>query len=110
MPDDLESVRVLVGHDAQTGVTIDELGRIHQYSIDLARKRRLGKTRPNARGDLRHGNRMIELSLASVRKSDYGHTAILSTNTAGRRPQGRHPAMGMVRASGIEPLTPTMSR
>src|ERR1700682_3428899 len=89
MPDDLESVRVLVGHDAQAGVMIDELGRVHQDTIDLARKRRLGKARPNARGDLRHGNRTIELSLASVRKSNYGHTVILSTITAGRRPAER---------------------
>src|ERR1700683_2212831 len=88
MPDDLETLGVLVGHDAQPRVVVDEGGGIHQDSVELAGERRLGKARTNARGDVRDGNRAIELSVTSVRKSNYGHRNILSKRIPHCRPSG----------------------
>ena len=95
----------------ERGVAIDDGRGIHQNAVDPAGQRRLGKAGTNARGDLGDGNRAVKLSLASIGKFNYGHAGILPINKAGRRPsQGRRPTCRMVRASGIEPLTTTMSR
>ena len=58
----VEAVGVLVGHDAQSGVVIDQRRGIHQDAVDPAGQRRLGEARTNARGDIRHGNRTVKLS------------------------------------------------
>src|SRR5882672_11918599 len=93
MPDDLQTVGVLIGDDAQGGVVIDERGGVHQDAVDLAGERRLGKSRANARRDFRNGNRAIKLSLTSVRKRNNGHRRIL--------PKGIRPSAGPSRSGTL---------
>ena len=69
-------------------------------AIDLAGQSRLGEPRANAGGQIGHGYGLVEVPLAAIWKSNYGHSIISRSGTP----------VGMVRASGIEPLTPTMSR
>ena len=106
MADDFEALGIPVGHDAQLGIVLDQRRGIDQGSVELAGERRLGKSRANAGRNLGHADRVIEVPAAAVGKCDYGHTFILAN--AGR--PGPAPFEQVVRASGIEPLTPTMSR
>ena len=102
MADDFQPFGIPVGHDAQRGIMLDGRGGIHEHAVDLARQGRFREARPNARGHIRHGHGMVESLLATIGKSDYGHKIIINWESES---PGR-----LVRASGIEPLTPTMSR
>ncbi len=97
MADDLQAVGVLVGDDAHTGVVVDDAGGVDQPAVHLAGQRSLGKARSDARGDVRDRNRVIKMSLASVRKGDYRHTGILSKQHQRKVPavfRARHPRNG----------------
>src|SRR3974390_2595388 len=103
MPDDVEAFGIFIRHDAQCGVAVDQRRGIHQFAVELAGKRGFRKAGPDAGGNVRNRYRVIKLLLATVWKGNQGHMDILL--------KGLHPSIeGMVRASGIEPLTPTMSR
>ena len=95
MANHLQAIRIFIGDDAQRCIVVDQRGGVLQFAVHLARERCLGQARPNARGDIGNGNRLLEFFLATVGKSDYRHCGILKK---------------VVGASGIEPLTTTMSR
>ena len=73
MPDDVEPVRVPIGHDAQVGVVVDEGRGVDQYAIHSPGERRFRQARADAGSDLRHGNRFVEAFLATIGKCNYGH-------------------------------------
>src|ERR1019366_1555098 len=78
MPEDLETLRIPVGHDGQMGIAVDDARRIDQHAVDLTGERRLGETRTDTGRDLRHGDGGIEALLASVGKSNYRHKTIVT--------------------------------
>ena len=130
MPDDLQAFRIAVGDDAESNVVVNQRGGIDQHPVRLARQCRLGKAWADRGRDLRHRHRVVEALLAAIGKSNYGHATILSyeqitnrgqaplawaptANGEATRPGATRPGHSrkeVVRASGIEPLTPTMSR
>jgi hypothetical protein len=75
--DDLDAVGILVCHDAHRGVMVDDMGGVDQRAVDSARKRRLGKPRPNARRDLGDRNGPVKLLVASIGKSNYRHRFLM---------------------------------
>ena len=70
-------VRILVGHDAERGVVIDDGRGIDQAAVDVAGQRRLGESRTDARGNVRHGHGVIEVLLRAVGQGYYGHGRML---------------------------------
>ena len=113
--DDLEAVGILVGDDADRGVVIDDRRGVDQAAVHLAGQRRLGEPRADAGRDLGHRDGVVERFLTAVGKCNYGHRTLVvsAVKSRYRRPSIERPAPHfeeVVRASGIEPLTPTMSR
>ena len=83
MADDLEPFRVTVGHDADLGVVIEAEGHVDHLAVDAAGQRRLGEAGADARGNVGHGDGLLESLLLAVGKCDYGHGRE-STKWAGR--------------------------
>src|ERR1700689_2347412 len=99
VPKHFEPVRILHRPNADCRIALNPERGIDELAVNAPRKSRLREPRPNARSDLGDRDRRVELLLFSVGKRDYRHRKRSLPD------QGR-----IVRASGIEPLTPTMSR
>ncbi len=82
MANDFEALGIPIGDDTERGVVLDQRRGIHQDAGKLAGQRRFGKSRTNARRDLRHADRVIEVPAAAIGKCYYGHRFILAN--AGR--------------------------
>ncbi len=82
--DDFDAVGILVGHDTDLGVVVDEVRGIDEHAVDSARKRSLRKPWTDACGDAPDGDGPIKVFLASVGKRDYRHRLRII-------PKGPHP-------------------
>ncbi len=129
---DIDAVRVLVGHHGKVGVMIDDKRRIDQLAIDPSGQCGARQPRTDRRGNLGNGDSMVEGLERSVGQSDGGHfskiqnkkvrrTALFRYRTEkGFRSDALNPACKfgdpflsfgkLVGANGLEPSTPTMSR
>ena len=63
MANHFQTVGILVGDDREIGVMVDQIGRIHQLAIDLAGQCGFRKACAYGRGDVGHGDGLIELPL-----------------------------------------------
>ena len=73
MAQDVQRVRMLLGHDFQRRVVVNAERGIHQLAVDLAGQGGLGQARADGGGHFGNGYGMLERTLAAVGKSDVDH-------------------------------------
>jgi len=71
--DHIEAVAVLVRHDRDIGIGIDDVGCVDEPAIHAARERGLRQPRTDRRSDVRHADGVIVGTDGAVRKLDVGH-------------------------------------
>ena len=109
MADDFQTVRIASVTIASRRVAVDDVRGIDELAVDLARQRR---SWPSPARYLRRPSSIetgsVVSALAAVWQSDYGH----GDHSATKRtlPISETALRHLVGATGIEPVTPTMSR
>jgi hypothetical protein len=63
----------LRGNDPKRGISLHRKRRVAQLTIDLARKRSLGKSRTNIRRHIGYGDGPVVFFLTAVRQCDRRH-------------------------------------
>ncbi len=76
--DDLEPLRVLVGHDGEMRVLGNDVGGVDQLAVHARGERRLAQSRANAARDLIHRHRVVEAALTAIGQGDNGHSGNFS--------------------------------
>jgi hypothetical protein len=71
--DDVETFRVLVGHDGDPAVRVDPVGQIHHLAVDFAGECRFRKSGPDRRGNVGHRHGLVKLFFRTVWKGDNWH-------------------------------------
>jgi len=66
MPDDVDSIGLLVGHDRDARVPLDGARKIHEPAVDAPGERRLGEARPDRGRDLADRDCALERPATAV--------------------------------------------
>ena len=67
MTNNFQAFRVPSGNYTQLRITLDQVARVTQHTVNLAGQRCLGQTRADIGSNVHHRDRLVESSLASVR-------------------------------------------
>ncbi|MNT23253.1 hypothetical protein D3C72_1586660 [compost metagenome] len=71
--DHFQTIGILVRHDRQFRILLDQIGSIDQLAVDLAGQGSLGQAGTNIGRNLGHGDRAVELTGGTIGKSDCKH-------------------------------------
>ena len=71
--DHFQAIGILVRHNRQFGILLDQIGSIDQLAIDLAGQGSLGQAGTNIGRNLGHGDRAVKLTGGTIGKSDCKH-------------------------------------
>ena len=75
----LETFGIACGDNRDFRITLNEIGGIHQFTVDLAGHTGFGQTGADGFGQLHHADGFVEGSLAAIRQGHDGHVRILCT-------------------------------
>ena len=70
---DLQTFFIFCGDDGQCRIVFDQIGGIHQLTVDTAGDGRFRETRTDVQGNIHWANSAVEMALAAIRKSNYRH-------------------------------------